>query len=649
MVCGYLTVSEKHGQENGPTIQLAVAIIKSLSASPEPDPLFFAQGGPGGSTIDTYVETLLTDSDLRANRDIILFDQRGTKYSRPNLYCTEIDQLTSDTIEKDLSAAESEALNRQALDACRDRLLVQGINLSNYDTLENASDIEQLRHDLGYKSINLYGVSYGTLLALQYMRNFPNSLRSVILDGVVPPQSNPYVDSAHEFDWALTRLFRACAADKACDRAYPNLEEITFDVADRLNAQPARVSMTDPETQVTYDQAIIDGDTFIYGIYQLLYIGDIIPALPRMIYDARDGKFDVFARIMAFLIFDHSISLGMHYAVRCAENADFSATDQVLKGIRPQIVELEKRTPQAFLDICRDWQIEQLGKEADQPVISDIPTLILSGGLDPATPPENGQIVAQTLARSFNYVFPAGGHGQALKDCADNMILAFLNNPEKAPDAACMEKTPAPVFFTPSNLVDLPVVARFLNLEGSSGIELLLLFLGAFFLGSSLFFFPIIWVVRRIMRKPTPVAIAHEANIYPTSFEVQSIDNQAVNLSTADPSPGPFLVFVAKWIAGLGSIVLGTILLALLITLVVMVIQNDNRIFYGLPGSARLWLGLSDVYAVLALGMLASGIALWVKQRWPLWERIYYSLLTITALVCLLILAKWGMLTAFLR
>ena len=212
--CGYLVVPETHSQPQGKTIRLAVVILKSISSNPRPDPLIMMQGGPGGSTIYTYAERLLSGSRLLADRDIILFDQRGTLYSQPALTCPEIFDLTIQTLNQNLSTEESLRLYEKATLACRERLSASGINLSAYNSFENAADVADLRNALNYPEVNLYGVSYGTLLALHVMRFHPQGIRSVILDGVVPPQVNFLLEAPHTQDQAFTHLFEACAKDK---------------------------------------------------------------------------------------------------------------------------------------------------------------------------------------------------------------------------------------------------------------------------------------------------------------------------------------------------------------------------------------------------------------------------------------------------
>jgi pimeloyl-ACP methyl ester carboxylesterase len=640
VTCGYLTVPAEHNKPDGPTLQLAVAIIHSQDPNPKPDPLFLAQGGPGGSTIKTYTGPLLSNSSLRADRDIVLFDQRGTLYSKPPLYCEEIDQLTRDTLEKVLTREERERLNLLTLAACRERLAMEGANLSAFDSLENAADIEALRLALGYDEINLYGVSYGTLLALHYMQSFSNSLRSVILDGVVPPQTNFILSSAQTMDQSFTRLFEACRQSEPCNQQYPDLEQVFFDLVDRLNQTPARVEMTDPETGTVYSEAAIDGDTFLWGIFQFLYIADLIPALPRMIYDARQGNFDVFARIFSILVFDRSISYGMYYSVVCAEDANFSPADHDLAGLRPTIAEMERRTPQALLDVCQRWNVEPLGPQVDQPVRSDVPTLILSGGFDPITPPEYAATVASTLSNSFSYVFPNGGHGQMLDGgCADRMILGFLADPTQTPDSSCIPADTVPDFLTSEIVIDMPVLLGLLNLEpgamlGFATISLLLLFLW-----TAVLVFPLAWLIGR-SRKPT---IAASSEFDPSQLPVPEA-RDATGFSES-PKRASWLLRFSSWWPILASAALSLFWMAFLTFVVIMVAQNDNRLFYGLAGQAGPWFILPWVFVFFSFMMLAAMFAGWIRQYGSPWRRLYYTLLSLAALVILVVLASWDIMS----
>lgn len=623
--CGYLVVPEDHANPSGPSIRLAVAIIKSRETEKKADPLVVAQGGPGGSTIDTYLEILPT-SRLLSNRDIILFDQRGTLNSEPALMCEEHDQLMLDTLEVDMSLDEYDKLSLQATKACHDRLVKEGVNLSAFNSLQNAADVNALREALGYEQINLYGVSYGTLLALHTMRDYPQGLRSVILDAVVPTQINYLTRTGQTSQRSFTRLFEACAADPSCNEAYPDLEQTFFNLVNELNNSPARIPMTDPDSGLTYD-VVIDGDSFMGAIFQLLYSGGLVPSLPRMIYDAKESDFDAFGRVMTMVLFDRSMSYGMFYSVLCAEDADFDLQDQQLEGVHPELARLEKRSLPVFLETCKIWNVSQLGPEVDQPVTSPIPTLVLSGEFDPITPPEYAAEAAAGLPNSYSLTFPSGSHGAALNGkCEDQIILDFLDDPSQAPDSSCIAGKESVEFFTPSAVIEMPVIIKLVNLEGTSAIELLLLVLPLLFLLTGLLVVPLVWLINLILRKK--------------QLAGGGVDHQA-----ARP---PLVVRIAGWAAMLNALLLFIFLVGLLVEIFILALNYDNRLLYGVSGQAN-WLFVLPLLALVLTGlMLAAAVLAWLKRVWNIWYRIYYTLLALSAVGCLIILTKWQVFSAFI-
>jgi pimeloyl-ACP methyl ester carboxylesterase len=217
--CGYLIVPERHARPDGPQIKLGIAIIKRTGANSTPSsPLVLTQGGPGGSSIELFLSLAAPANKLgqmlRADRDLIVFEQRGTRYSVPFLFCSELLDLTIRTADQNLSDAEDLRLTRQAAGACHNRLVGQGIDLAAYNSLENADDVASLAQTLGYDQLNFYGVSYGTMLAQHVMRQHPEILRTVILDGIVPLQINPNEQAPVTENRSYTQLFEACAAIK---------------------------------------------------------------------------------------------------------------------------------------------------------------------------------------------------------------------------------------------------------------------------------------------------------------------------------------------------------------------------------------------------------------------------------------------------
>lgn len=439
--CGYLTVPEEYDVPDGDTIRLGVVIINSTASSPAPDPLVIAQGGPGGSTIDTYASPLLgaIGNSIRNERDIILFDQRGTYYSEPFLGCDELYQAELDALGQDLTGEEDLAIAIEQLQSCRDRLSSEEVNFSAYDSVENAADIETLRAVLGYEQINLYGVSYGTLLALHMMRDNPQGLRSVILDAVLPTQLNFIPIALQNADRSFSELFTACAADPQCNANYPDLENEFFALVDELNQNPVTFELEDEDAGQTYDVQM-NGVDLVDFLFTLLYVESFIPSLPRMIYEVRDGNYSLLQSWLPVIIFDPTYSQAMNLSVLCSEDQDYTLDDVILDGVPPQVIEAFLPWAEGYLELCPVLDVEQLDTFVDDPVVSDVPTLLLSGQFDPITPPVNAALAAETLSNSYNYVFPGSGHGVFLSNlCGTNIVLDFLEDPTQEPDASCID------------------------------------------------------------------------------------------------------------------------------------------------------------------------------------------------------------------
>jgi pimeloyl-ACP methyl ester carboxylesterase len=617
VVCGYLTTPARHANPDGPSIRLAVAILKSRAPNPAPDPLVMLQGGPGGSTIDTYFELLLSDPLFLPNRDIILLEQRGTLYSEPALTCEELDDLTIELLDQDISPEEELQRSAQALQQCRDRLVNAGVDLSAFDSVENAADIEALRVALEYEQINLYGVSYGTLLALHTMRDHPEGLRSVILDAVIPPQTNFLAEAPRSQDRAFTVFFDACASDPQCNGTYPDLEQVFFDLVEQLNETPAQIQMTDPETEIRYD-ALLDGDSMAETLFQLLYATEIIPALPRLIYAARDGDYTLLSRLIALFVFDRTVSTGMYFSVICAEDADVSLADLQLDGLRPSIADTGRRDVEAILVFCQDWNVDSLGPEIDAPVSSDIPILLLSGIFDPITPPAFAEEAAVTLAQSYNYTFPQSGHSAALSGpCSKQIIRDFLDNPTVEPDTSCIASLADVDFITPANTLRVPSLLRLLNLEGSAARELQLFGVSLALLLSIMLIGPVAWIVWMVRR--------HGGRT--VSFV-------------------PVRARLLSWLTTLNGMVLLGFALGLFGVIVLSLQSVTPWLFFGAP---RSWIGLFTLPLLslfLTVGMVVGAVLAWRSKFWSVWYRGYYTVLVLAAVVCLVLLGLWGMLGA---
>jgi pimeloyl-ACP methyl ester carboxylesterase len=211
--CGYLTVPENYAEPNGTQIRLAVAIARHPSGNPEPDPIVYLEGGPGGSPLEFLYLTFNTQYQalFETNRDIVIFDQRGIGYSEPALDCPEMQALNIELLDYELDGAtltqdELDTLLVDSLMACGETLSVDN-DLSAYNSASNAADVESLRMALGYEQINLWGISYGTRLALTIMRDYPDGIRSVVIDSVYTPDVNLFSASPENLHRAFKRQY----------------------------------------------------------------------------------------------------------------------------------------------------------------------------------------------------------------------------------------------------------------------------------------------------------------------------------------------------------------------------------------------------------------------------------------------------------
>jgi len=446
--CGYLTVPEDRGQPERRLIRLHVGVFRTAAADKAPDPILYLGGGPGENSTesssyfyDDYIAPFLK------NRDFIVLDQRGTGYSRPHLDCPEMDEMYKDTLDEDLTLEESRARGTEAVTRCHDRLVgSEGVNLASYRSAESAADINDLRVALGYEQWNIYGVSYGTRLALTVMRDFPQGVRSVVLDSSYPLQANLYTGIQPNARRALDVFFNGCAADPGCNATYPYLRDVFFQTIDQLNASPVTESILNSLSGYIYESVVVDGDALLGFIFQALYSTDYIPLLPRVIYEVASGDTQLMGQIMGGFLaqLEELFSPGMHIAVQCSDEVAFTNVDEVAAAIGPYpelrgLTEGDAFSGLGVFPVCQSWGSAPPDPRENAPVTSDVPTLVLAGEFDPITPPEWGQQVADTLSKRFFYIFPGVGHGAATAhECPTGIMHAFVNDPAVQPDASCV-------------------------------------------------------------------------------------------------------------------------------------------------------------------------------------------------------------------
>jgi len=435
--CGDLIVPENRANPDGRTIRLHVAIFRARTDNPAPDPVIHLGGGPGAALLDDAVFYLQAGGNaIRMQRDYIMFSQRGTAYADPKLECNEYALFLWQSAEEELDDEEKWEQAARVVAECRDRLARQGIDLAAYNSAENAADVEDLRRALGYEQVNLYGISYGTRLALTVLREYPDSVRSVILDSVYPPQVNLYSEMPSNAGRALNAVFENCARDPACNAAYPNLEQTFFETYDLLEEQPLTIPLFGPDRQYVVR---FDGELFASMLFARLYTLESLPYIPRWIEDAQERNAPALMTPLSNVIgFD--VAPGMYWSIQCGEEVAFETEEsaaQAAAELPPQLAGAFAAAP--ILRVCEAWGVGPADPIENEPVESDVPALVFAGEYDPITPPEWARLAAETLPNSYLYEFEGVGHGVVRSDgCALLIALQFLDDPTAAPNDSCI-------------------------------------------------------------------------------------------------------------------------------------------------------------------------------------------------------------------
>lgn len=453
ITCGFLVVPEDRSDPEGNQVELPVVLIHSRADEPAPDPVIYLEGGPGGAGLLALED--LQRHPILDERDLIVFDQRGTGFALPSLNCPE-----------------SEAGDENATEACRDRLLDEGINLDAYNSAASAADIRDLVFALGFEQVNLWGVSYGTKLALTTLRDHPDVVRSVILDSVYPPEVDDLTLQAESLVGAYQALFERCAVDDACDAAFPDLEATLYDAVVAYNDQPFIFETDEGEVELT-------GDELLAQLFLALYDSQRLPYLPYALaliaggededaivegYDILTGAYlpDDESELPPSLLMDSEFvqdyfeqygeiddSEGMNLSFDCSEEYQLDDLDAAYAAAEiapePLIGYFVGGIDSAVAE-CELWGVQTADSLEAERVESDIPALVISGAMDPVTPPSSGDSAAAGLSNSWHIVFPTAGHGISFTDneageCAKTLVTAFLNDPTAPLDTSCVEET----------------------------------------------------------------------------------------------------------------------------------------------------------------------------------------------------------------
>jgi pimeloyl-ACP methyl ester carboxylesterase len=433
--CGALAVPENRAAPAARTLKLRVAVSPALRADPRPDPVYLLAGGPGQAASEAFVPLMRAFEPLRRARDLVLLDQRGTGGSNA-LRCPPPGP------EGDFAPLPPEALKAWA-EQCLEKL---DADPAHYTTAAAVEDLDAVRAALGHEKVNLYGVSYGTRMALAYLRKYPARVRSVVLDGVVPPEFTLGTAVARDAEAALELIFTRCGKDPACAKAHPDPRGALQALLAQLDGKPVKLTVAHPlagaPTEVIFTRAALAG-----AVRLLAYAPETVALLPLLIEDARRANDLSRLAAQALMVrrsLEQSLANGMGLSVACAEDVPYFPPD--LRAVAaPLLGDLDIAE---MVHPCAVWPRGPTLEGFREPLRSDVPALLLSGEADPVTPPGNGEAVARAMPNARHLVVPGQGHGIIHRGCVPKLVAEFVKKADaKGIDAGCLEEiSPLPFF-----------------------------------------------------------------------------------------------------------------------------------------------------------------------------------------------------------
>jgi pimeloyl-ACP methyl ester carboxylesterase len=457
--CGFVVVPQSRSGGAG-TARLAYMRLNAGTRS-DAAPLFMLAGGPGQAiTGDPAILALFRPEllgPILETRDVVLMEQRGTLRSRPYLDCPELWTAQREAVVRGLDDEEGRVVLRARIGECVARHSAEGVDLAAYNTLENAADVNDMRQALGYERIVFYGESYGSELGQHVMREFPGILEAVVLDGAASLASTDWSAQRSSYaQWGIDNLTGLCAEDADCAASYdiPALLDAALAMFDD---GPIETTYTVPDQpDVTFDLALTQGEfaSFLHGLQTEKFAVMAFPALLNAyVTEGRERiAADMAAQRGAELLvdpaaMDAAMAILMHAAMVCSDDPPVSADDVVTEDVGLYGRLFARNSATLYVELCDVLDLPQLPDRADELARADVPTLVLSGGLDVQTPWYVSQELVDALPDATHVIFPAGFHVQVmnLNRCAIGIMRDFVTDPSARPDTACVaEAEPLP-------------------------------------------------------------------------------------------------------------------------------------------------------------------------------------------------------------
>lgn len=445
---GYLEVLENRNNPNGNRIKLPIYIFKSRSKNPKPDPILYTVGGPGYTSMraSKYMEYYKYLDD----RDFILFEQRGTQYAKPSLDCPEWAKAVYHSNLPNFDSTKTDSLFQKAAKACNEQLRKKGIDLNYYTTNQIAADINDLVNVLEIEKYNLLTMSYSTKIGQVLIRDYPDKIRSVVMDSPLPLEVNYDEESVKNLLETITKLLSDCENDEKCNSSFPNIKNRFFKYLEEKTINPLQVEIENPKNG-KIETFYLKGEDLI-SVFNSAYTGDV-PNIPFEIDRLLNNDLTSVKEQLSYLFQEpgKGVGIGMRLSVWCAEENPFNSLELIkeetnkypgLKGLSPAIYDNE---------ICEIWSVNKESEIENKAVKSDIPVLLISGEYDELTPIKWAESMTNNLVNSYHLIFKGWKHGPTTNwsnQCGMQSANDFFNNPYAKPNPNCFGQIRIPEFKT---------------------------------------------------------------------------------------------------------------------------------------------------------------------------------------------------------
>lgn len=426
IIDGILEVPENRNNPKSRILNLVYKVLKARDTNSIKAPIAILQGGPGGATL--VMEEFWKNHPLRNDRDIILMDQRGTGESEAN--CADLGKTMFRLLRKDLDQDDEIKALENEQSKCKETMKLDSIDLAGYNSRENAADFEDLRIALGYEKWNLFGGSYGSRLGLTIMRDFPNGVRSAVLTGIFAPQTDFIDDSYKNFENSLFSVLARCKENEACNNRYPNLKERMLKVLEKLESNPLHINFENEPLVINRQDALMLIFVSLYDRYSIGHIPFLIEALENEDVEPIKNVLNGIRNLY------NLVNWSMNNSVMAYEEVPFFDEEVIKKSLAQSQLGFEPASAILSMKSLTNWHSFRASDVEDQAVVSEIPTLMVSGGLDHVTPVSNAKETLKHLKNGYELIFPDEAHN-LYNPCFFEIAEDFLDNPFQEPNMGC--------------------------------------------------------------------------------------------------------------------------------------------------------------------------------------------------------------------